>query len=153
MPRLCVPRSAGQPCRKGGPADLAILLGPWAGRAERGRALGQGVGEGDDRRWVFVGPIAGAHGRLKKAKVALSQIHRGRRPGTRVASARSHNAGVATLPIGPDPGASARSRPFARAPVAWPATQLASVDAPPAPAGGWNQPGVRVITCTLSALH
>jgi len=69
--------------------------------------LGQGVGEGADHLWGLawrVPVLAGAHSRLSGAMVDLSQIRRGRRPGTQVASVRSHNAQVATLLIGPDPG-------------------------------------------------
>lgn len=70
--------------------------------------LGQGIGEGADRLWGLswrVADVAGAHARLREAKVDLSDIRRGRRPGTRVATVRSHSAGVATLLIGPDAGA------------------------------------------------
>ncbi|HEU0157924.1 MAG TPA: VOC family protein [Hyphomicrobiaceae bacterium] len=69
---------------------------------------GQESGEGVDRLWGLswrVPDMAGAHARLRAAGVDLSEIRGGRRPGTRVATVRSHTAGVATLLIGPDAGA------------------------------------------------
>jgi catechol 2,3-dioxygenase-like lactoylglutathione lyase family enzyme len=69
---------------------------------------GQESGEGVDRLWGLswrVPDIAGAHGRLREARVDLSEVRRGRRPGTRVATVRSHTAEVATLLLGPDAGA------------------------------------------------
>jgi catechol 2,3-dioxygenase-like lactoylglutathione lyase family enzyme len=72
--------------------------------------LSQEIGEGADRLWGLswrVPDLAGAHGRLRNAAVDLSDVRRGRRPGTRVATVRSHSAGVPTLLIGPDAGAAA----------------------------------------------
>jgi catechol 2,3-dioxygenase-like lactoylglutathione lyase family enzyme len=71
--------------------------------------LKDGVGEGEDRLWGLswcVGDVLGAHARLRAAIVELSEVRSGRRPGTAVFTVRSHNAGVATLLIGPDPGTS-----------------------------------------------
>jgi hypothetical protein len=68
-----------------------------------------GIGEGEDRLWGLswrVGDVLGAHTRLRAATVELSPVRSGRRPGTAVFTVRSHNAGVATLLIGPAPGAS-----------------------------------------------
>jgi catechol 2,3-dioxygenase-like lactoylglutathione lyase family enzyme len=70
--------------------------------------LGHGIGHGADRLWGLswrVCDMAGAHARLRGAKVDVSDIRPGRRRGTRVATVRSHSAGVATLLIGADAGA------------------------------------------------
>jgi catechol 2,3-dioxygenase-like lactoylglutathione lyase family enzyme len=76
--------------------------------------LSQEIGEGADRLWGLswrVLDVAAAHGRLRDAGLDLSDVRRGRRPGTRVATVRSHCAGVPTLLIGPEAGAAALSTP------------------------------------------
>jgi catechol 2,3-dioxygenase-like lactoylglutathione lyase family enzyme len=76
--------------------------------------LSQEIGAGADRLWGLswrVPDVAGAHRRLRDAEVDLSDVRGGRRPGTRVASVRSHSAGVPTLLIGPEAGAAAMSSP------------------------------------------
>src|SRR5262245_21800038 len=76
--------------------------------------LSQEIGEGADRLWGLswrVPDVAGAHGRLRDAGLDLSDLRRGRRPGTRGATVRSHCAGVPTLLIGPEAGAAPRSTP------------------------------------------
>ena len=68
--------------------------------------LKAGIGDGPDRLWGLswrVPDIAKAHARLVAAGVDVSDIRVGRRPHTRVFTARSHTAGVPTLMIGPDP--------------------------------------------------
>jgi catechol 2,3-dioxygenase-like lactoylglutathione lyase family enzyme len=68
--------------------------------------LKAGIGDGPDRLWGLswrVPDIAKAHARLQAAGVDISEIRAGRRPHTRVFTARSHTAGVPTLMIGPDP--------------------------------------------------
>jgi catechol 2,3-dioxygenase-like lactoylglutathione lyase family enzyme len=68
--------------------------------------LKAGIGDGPDRLWGLswrVPDIAKTHVRLRAAGVDVSDIRAGRRPHTRVFTARSHTAGVPTLMIGPDP--------------------------------------------------
>ena len=65
-----------------------------------------GISDGPDRLWGLswrVPDIAMAHARLRAARVDVSDLRVGRRPHTRVFTARSHTAGVPTLMIGPDP--------------------------------------------------
>jgi catechol 2,3-dioxygenase-like lactoylglutathione lyase family enzyme len=65
-----------------------------------------GIGDGPDRLWGLswrVPDIAMAHARLRAARVDVSDLRVGRRPHTRVFTARSHTAGAPTLMIGPDP--------------------------------------------------
>ncbi len=65
--------------------------------------LKAGVSEGPDRLWGVswrVPDIAKAHARLRAAGVDVSEIRPGRRPRTRVFTAKSHTAGVPTLVIG-----------------------------------------------------
>jgi catechol 2,3-dioxygenase-like lactoylglutathione lyase family enzyme len=65
-----------------------------------------GIGDGPDRLWGLswrVPDIAKAHARMRTAGVAVSDIRPGRRPHTRVFTAKSHTAGVPTLVIGADP--------------------------------------------------
>jgi catechol 2,3-dioxygenase-like lactoylglutathione lyase family enzyme len=67
--------------------------------------LEAGIGDGPDRLWGLswrVPDIAKAHTRLRAAGVDVSDLRAGRRPHTRVFTARSHTAGVPTLMIGPD---------------------------------------------------
>jgi catechol 2,3-dioxygenase-like lactoylglutathione lyase family enzyme len=67
--------------------------------------LEAGIGDGPDRLWGLswrVPDIAKAHARLRAAGVDVSDIRAGRRPRTRVFTAKSHTAGVPTLVIGPD---------------------------------------------------
>jgi len=76
--------------------------------------LKDGVGEGEDRLWGLswrVPDVAGAQARLRSAGLDLSDIRRGRRPGTSVFTVRSHTAGVATLLIGPDASGAERWPP------------------------------------------
>jgi catechol 2,3-dioxygenase-like lactoylglutathione lyase family enzyme len=66
--------------------------------------LKSGIGDGPDRLWGLswrVPDIARAHARLRTAGVAVSDLRAGRRPHTRVFTAKSHTAGVPTLVIGP----------------------------------------------------
>lgn len=49
-----------------------------------------------------VADIEAAHRRLTGAGVAISEVRKGRKPGTRVATVKSHTHGVPTLLIGPD---------------------------------------------------
>ena len=68
--------------------------------------LKAGIGDGPDRLWGLswrVPDIAKAHARLRAAGVAVSDLRAGRRPHTRVFTAKSHTAGVPTLVIGADP--------------------------------------------------
>ena len=68
--------------------------------------LKAGIGDGPDRLWGLswrVPDIAKAHARLRTAGVVASDIRAGRRPHTRVFTAKSHTAGVPTLVIGADP--------------------------------------------------
>jgi hypothetical protein len=46
--------------------------------------------------------IAKAHARMQAAGVEVSALRAGRRPGTRVFTAKSHTAGIPTLVIGMD---------------------------------------------------
>jgi catechol 2,3-dioxygenase-like lactoylglutathione lyase family enzyme len=65
--------------------------------------LEAGIGDGPDRLWGLswrVPDIAKAHARLRAAGVDVSDIRKGRRPGTQVFTVRSHTAGVPTLMIG-----------------------------------------------------
>jgi catechol 2,3-dioxygenase-like lactoylglutathione lyase family enzyme len=65
-----------------------------------------GIGDRPDRLWGLswrVPDIAMAHARLRAARVDVSDLRVGRRPHTRVFTARSHTAGAPTLMIGPDP--------------------------------------------------
>jgi catechol 2,3-dioxygenase-like lactoylglutathione lyase family enzyme len=65
-----------------------------------------GIGDGPDQLWGLswrVPDIAMAHARLRAARVDVSDLRVGRRPHTRVFTARSHTAGAPTLMIGPDP--------------------------------------------------
>jgi catechol 2,3-dioxygenase-like lactoylglutathione lyase family enzyme len=65
--------------------------------------LKAGVSEEPDRLWGVswrVPDIAKAHARLRAAGVDVSDIRPGRRPRTRVFTAKSHTAGVPTLVIG-----------------------------------------------------
>jgi catechol 2,3-dioxygenase-like lactoylglutathione lyase family enzyme len=68
--------------------------------------LKAGKGDGPDRLWGLswrVGDLAKAHARMQAAGIAVSEMRDGRRPGTRVFTAKSHTAGVPTLVIGPGP--------------------------------------------------
>ena len=68
--------------------------------------LKAGIGDGPDRLWGLswrVPDIAKAHARLRAAGVDVSDLRAGRRPHTRVFTAKSHTAGVPTLVIGADP--------------------------------------------------
>ena len=64
-----------------------------------------GVGEGPDRLFGLswrVPDVTRAHARLRAGGVDVSNIRAGRRPHTKVFTAKSHTAGVPTLMIGPD---------------------------------------------------
>ena len=68
--------------------------------------LKAGISDGPDRLWGLswrVPDIAKAHARLRAAGVNVSDLRAGRRPHTRVFTAKSHTAGVPTLVIGADP--------------------------------------------------
>jgi len=68
--------------------------------------LKAGIGDGPDRLWGLswrVPDVAAAHARLQSAGVEISAIRTGRRPGTRVFTAKSHTCGVPTLMIGASP--------------------------------------------------
>ena len=68
--------------------------------------LGAGIGDGPDGLWGLswrVPDVAKAHVRLRAAGVEVSEVRTGRRPRTRVFTAKSHTAGVPTLVIGSDP--------------------------------------------------
>jgi catechol 2,3-dioxygenase-like lactoylglutathione lyase family enzyme len=68
--------------------------------------LKAGISDGPDRLWGLswrVPDIAKAHARLRAAGVTVSDLCAGRRPHTRVFTAKSHTAGVPTLVIGADP--------------------------------------------------
>jgi catechol 2,3-dioxygenase-like lactoylglutathione lyase family enzyme len=70
--------------------------------------LKAGAGDGPDRLWGLswrVPDIAKAHARLRAAGVDVSDIRRGRRPGTEVFTARSHTGNVPTLMLGAGSGA------------------------------------------------
>jgi catechol 2,3-dioxygenase-like lactoylglutathione lyase family enzyme len=70
--------------------------------------LKAGLGEGEDCLWGLswrVPDLLGAQARLRAARVDVSDVRRGRRPGTLVFTVRSHTAGVATLMIGPQSSA------------------------------------------------
>lgn len=65
--------------------------------------LKAGAGEGQDRLWGLswrVPDIAMAHTRLRAAGVDVSDIRKGRRPGTEVFTVRSHTGSVPTLMLG-----------------------------------------------------
>jgi catechol 2,3-dioxygenase-like lactoylglutathione lyase family enzyme len=65
--------------------------------------LKAGVSDGPDRLWGLswrVPDVARTHARLRAAGVDVSDIRPGRRPRTRVFTARTHTAGVPTLVIG-----------------------------------------------------
>jgi hypothetical protein len=67
--------------------------------------LKTGVGDGPDCQWGLswrVPDIGKAHARMQAAGVQVSDLRAGRRPGTRVFTAKSHTAGVPTLVIGED---------------------------------------------------
>jgi catechol 2,3-dioxygenase-like lactoylglutathione lyase family enzyme len=67
--------------------------------------LKAGVSAGPDRLWGLswrVPDIAKAHARMQAAGVEVSALRAGRRPGTRVFTAKSHTAGIPTLVIGMD---------------------------------------------------
>jgi catechol 2,3-dioxygenase-like lactoylglutathione lyase family enzyme len=67
--------------------------------------LKAGIGDAPDRLWGLswrAPDIAKAHARLRAAGVDVSDLRAGRRPHTRVFTARSHTA-APTLMIGPDP--------------------------------------------------
>jgi catechol 2,3-dioxygenase-like lactoylglutathione lyase family enzyme len=67
--------------------------------------LKTGVGDGPDCQWGRswrVPDIGKAHARMQAAGVQVSDLRAGRRPGTRVFTAKSHTAGVPTLVIGED---------------------------------------------------
>jgi catechol 2,3-dioxygenase-like lactoylglutathione lyase family enzyme len=66
--------------------------------------LKAGPGDGPDRLWGLswrAPSIADAHARLRNARVEVSDIRVGRRPGTQVFTVKSHTCGVPTLLIGP----------------------------------------------------
>jgi catechol 2,3-dioxygenase-like lactoylglutathione lyase family enzyme len=68
--------------------------------------LKAGIGDGPDRLWGLswrVPDIAKAHARMRAAGIGVSDLRVGRRPHTRVFTAKSHTAGVPTLVIGADP--------------------------------------------------
>ena len=68
--------------------------------------LKMGIGDGPDRLWGLswrVPDITKVHARLRKAGVSVSDLRTGRRPRTRVFTAKSHAAGVPTLLLGMDP--------------------------------------------------
>ena len=52
-----------------------------------------------------VADLQAAHRRLTEAEVAVSEVRQGRKPGTMVATVKSHVHGAPTLLIGPDPAA------------------------------------------------
>jgi catechol 2,3-dioxygenase-like lactoylglutathione lyase family enzyme len=67
--------------------------------------LKAGVSDEPDRLWGLswrVPDLPAAHVRLKAAGLAVSDVRRGRRPGTRVFTVRDHTAGVPTLVLGSD---------------------------------------------------
>ena len=67
--------------------------------------LKAGIGDGPDRLWGLswrVSDIAKAHARMRAAGIDVSELRVGRRPHTRVSTAKSHTAGVPTLMIGAD---------------------------------------------------
>lgn len=64
------------------------------------------AGDGPDRLWGLswrVPDIAKAHSRLHAAGVQVSDIRKGRRPGTQVFTVKSHTADVPTLMLGMAP--------------------------------------------------
>jgi catechol 2,3-dioxygenase-like lactoylglutathione lyase family enzyme len=70
--------------------------------------LRAGLGEGEDCLWGLwwrVPGLVGAQARLRAARLEVSDVRRGRRPGTAVFTVRSHTGGVATLLIGPQSSA------------------------------------------------
>jgi catechol 2,3-dioxygenase-like lactoylglutathione lyase family enzyme len=71
---------------------------------ELAHELKAGLGGEEDCLWGLswrVPDLLGAHARLRAARLDVSDVRRGRRPGTLVFTVRSHTAGVATLLIGP----------------------------------------------------
>ncbi len=65
--------------------------------------LEAGIGAGPDRLWGLswrVPDIAKAHARLRAASVDVSDVRKGRRPGTQVFTVRSHAGRVPTLMLG-----------------------------------------------------
>jgi catechol 2,3-dioxygenase-like lactoylglutathione lyase family enzyme len=84
--------------------------------------LEAGMGEAADRLWGLswrVPDIAKAHARLRAAGVAVSDVRVGRRPHTKVFTAKSHTGGVPTLMIAADPRqVVVPSHPLAKAPEA-----------------------------------
>ena len=70
---------------------------------EMAHDLQAGIGHGPDRLWGLswrVPDIAMAHARLQSAGVDVSDVRRGRRPGTQVFTVKSHTASVPTLMLG-----------------------------------------------------
>lgn len=68
--------------------------------------LKSGLGDGPDRLWGLswrVPDIAKAHGRLRAAKLEVTDIRRGRRPGTAVFTVKSRTVNVPTLMLGAAP--------------------------------------------------
>jgi catechol 2,3-dioxygenase-like lactoylglutathione lyase family enzyme len=69
--------------------------------------LGAGVSSGSDRfrglSWR-VADAGSARDRLQKAGLDVSEVRRGRKPGTRVFTVRDGTCGVPTLMLGADPG-------------------------------------------------
>lgn len=68
--------------------------------------LKAGIGDGPDRLWGLswrVPDVGKAHARLRAAGVDVSDIRKGRRPGTQVFTVKRHTAGVPTLMVGADP--------------------------------------------------
>jgi catechol 2,3-dioxygenase-like lactoylglutathione lyase family enzyme len=69
--------------------------------------LESGLGDGPDRLWGLswrVPDVVKAHARLRGASVEVSDIRKGRRPGTEVFTVKSHTANVPTLMLGAAPG-------------------------------------------------
>ncbi|MEZ0301176.1 MAG: VOC family protein [Hyphomicrobiaceae bacterium] len=69
--------------------------------------LESGLGDGPDRLWGLswrVPDVVKAHARLSRASVEVSDIRKGRRPGTEVFTVKSHTANVPTLMLGAAPG-------------------------------------------------
>lgn len=77
------------------------VAAPLPGGGEAAGALASGTpGAGQDRVWGMswrVGDIDAARARLSDAGVDVSEVRKGRRPGTRVISVRSSTCGVPTL--------------------------------------------------------
>lgn len=65
--------------------------------------LKAGVGDGPDRLWGLswrVADVAKAHARLRTAGIDVSEIRKGRRPGTQVFTVKSRTGNVPTLMLG-----------------------------------------------------